>query len=129
MFIYRAEIIDKINHFTTCNKPFVFAIDFNGEIGFVLSSEDADKTGIKYYFSGMKTVLNNTLNKTLIFNFFLAILETYKNAFDKVVFHLNRGDTYLTNLTFQTPLQVNLTLNQIFEYICAPFRLLVPGLL
>ena len=127
MFINRAEIIDRINHFVWCRDPFIFAIDFDGENGFVLSPDDADSIGIKYDFNIMKNVPNNPVNKPLIFNIFPASLATYKNAFEKVVFHLNRGDTYLLNLTFPTPLQVNLTLDQIFEYSSAPFKLLVPG--
>jgi len=127
MFINRTEIIDIINHFSRCNEPFLFAIDFTGENGFVLSPEEADSMGIQYDFNGLKNRVNINVIKPFTFNIFPVSLDIYKNAFEKIVFHLKRGDTYLLNLTFQTPLQVNLSLNQIFEYSCAPFKLLVPG--
>lgn len=127
MFISRPEIIDKINHFSGQNTPFLFAIDFSGEKGFVLSLEEAEKYGLSYDFSGLNKRVENGVAEKLKFELFPVSFEMYKNAFEKVSYHLKRGDTYLLNLTFPTALQSNFSLEEIFAISQAPFRLFVPG--
>ncbi|MCX6304340.1 MAG: aminodeoxychorismate synthase component I [Bacteroidetes bacterium] len=127
IFIKRTEILDKINHFSSRNKAFLFAIDFDGEYGFVLSPEESDINGLRYDIGGVKNTGESAKNEPFIFGFDAVSFDTYKNAFEKVVLHLKRGDTYLLNLTFPTPLRVNLSLDQLFDQSRAPFRLFVPG--
>ncbi|MEI7500913.1 MAG: aminodeoxychorismate synthase component I [Bacteroidota bacterium] len=128
MFIKRKEIIAKINHFAGRGDSFLFAIDFVGKNGFVLSPQEADIKGIRYDIGGIKNSAKTEAKDPLNFDFFPIDFETYKTAFEKVVFHLNRGDTYLLNLTFPTLLQSNLSLPEIFDISRAPFKLFVPGL-
>ncbi len=126
-FIRRPEIMAKINHFSGRNEPFLFAIDFAGDNGFVISPEEADFNGIKYYFNNLKNQQKTANKSPLKFDLFPINFETYKIAFLKVVLHLKRGDTYLLNLTFPTPLQTNHSLSEIFEISIAPYKLFVPG--
>ena len=51
----------------------------------------------------------------------------YRRAFDIVQRHLQRGNSYLINLCFATPVRCNLTLEQMFTLAHAPYKLLVPG--
>jgi len=50
--------------------------------------------------------------------------EIYRRAFDKVSWHLKRGDTYLINLTFATELQTELSLDDIFLRSLATYKIL-----
>lgn len=127
MFLNRAEIIDKINHFSGRNEPFLFLIDFDGENGFVLSPKEADNNSLRYDIGGRKNGEKTVKKETFDFDIFPVDQETYKKAFEKVVFHLKRGDTYLLNLTFPTTLKSNLTLSEIFDISRAPYKLHVPG--
>jgi para-aminobenzoate synthetase component 1 len=127
MFINRTEIIDKINHFSEWNRPFLFLIDFAGKKGFVLTPEEADIIGIKFDFGKTKNRSYFFKNEEVKFDLHPVRFETYKKAFEKVALHLKRGDTYLLNLTFPTQLQTNLTMDQIFAASLAPFKLYVPG--
>jgi para-aminobenzoate synthetase component I len=127
MFINRTEIIDKINHFSGQKRAFLFAIDFNGEIGFVLSPDDADYQGLKYDIGNVKNIPEPDIKKPLMFGLHPVGFTAYKTAFDKVMFHLKRGDTYLLNLTFPTSIRSNHTLSEIFGISRAPYRLFVPG--
>lgn len=52
---------------------------------------------------------------------------TYKKRFRTVMNGLRRGDSYLTNLTIRTPLRGNLSLEEIFHYSNAPYKLYLPG--
>ena len=70
----------------------MFAIDFSGERGFVLTPEEAAEAGIRYDLPGVPVaagppVRNLELESTPV------ALEEYRKAFDRVVRHLKRGDT------------------------------------
>lgn len=127
MFDSRTKIIQKINRFSYQKEPFIFAIDFGGEKGFILSQEDAVKHGIQYDFGAMKNTVETDQKRPLKFEYFPVDFEVYKKAFEKVIFHLKRGDTYLLNLTFPTPLRINLSLEELFAYSSAQYKLFVPG--
>jgi len=125
MFIGRTEIIDKINHFSGCGEPFLFAVDFEGKTGFVLTPQEAACQGIRYDFESHPCETGE--NGTGRFDFFPMSFEKYNEAFEKVLYHLKRGDTYLLNLTFATPLETGLSLDALYLMGHARFKLHVPG--
>jgi len=127
IFSGRREIIDKINHFACRKQAFLFAVDFNGENGFVLTPEEAGEAGILYDIGGKNNRMEISGKSSYRFEIYPPAFESYQEAFAKVVFHLKRGDTYLLNLTFPTSLHTDLSLKEIFYTSNAPFRLCVPG--
>ena len=127
MFLKRAEIIDKINHFSGYGESFLFVIDFAGENGIVLTPKEANDKGILYDLKGSANTVETTAKKPVRFDFSGVNFETYKKVFEKVAFHLKRGDTYLLNLTFPTLLQTNLSMNEMFAISRARYKLYVPG--
>ena len=127
MFEKRGILIDKINHFSERGEPFLFAVDFDAENGFVLTPGEAAERGIRYDFGTGKKQHGRIGQPRSKFEFTAIPFETYKKAFDRVMTHLERGDTYLLNLTFPTPLSTDLTQARIFETSDAPYKLFVPG--
>lgn len=126
MFIGRDEIIGKINHYSRRGEPFIFCIDFAAERGFVLPPDEALKQGIAWSFPGEETP-GVPFSGSFRFIPHPVTPERYREAFELVMHHLQRGDTYLLNLTFATPLDTNLAPETIFRLSRAPFKLLVPG--
>ena len=47
----------------------------------------------------------------------------YQDAFNQVMKHLQRGDSYLLNLTFATPIELTLPMMEVFNRSTAPYRL------
>ena len=92
-----------------------------------MSPEMAARHGILYDFGNLKNGAGITGKQPLFFDFSPVPFSTYKKAFEKIIIHLQRGDTYLLNLTFPTPLRTNLTLEDLFSAGRAPYRLYVPG--
>jgi len=127
MFITRTEIIAKNNHFSGNGESLLFAIDYAGEKGCVLSPAEAMEKGIQYDFKNMKSGTGNLVTKPWKFNFSPVSFEAYKKAYEKIVFHLKRGDTYQLNLTFPTALDTDLTPEEIFALSSARFKLCIPG--
>jgi para-aminobenzoate synthetase component I len=126
IFLNGKETKDKITDFARKSEPFLFIIDASMTRGLVYTPEEAAIHGILFYFNGI-TNYSAEQKKTpdLHFELFPIPYESYAAAFNKVQFHLNRGDTYLLNLTFPTPIKTNYSLEQIFHTANAPYRLLV----
>jgi para-aminobenzoate synthetase component I len=119
------EIKAKINDFAREKAPFLFIIDSSLAKGIVVSPYEALKQGIFFNFNGQTNWYGNTENlPPMQFDFFPVSFEIYEKAFNKISFHLHRGDSYLVNLTFPTPVRTNFTLRQIFQVSRASYKLL-----
>lgn len=51
--------------------------------------------------------------------------EMYSKAFDLVMNHLLRGDTYLINLTFPVPIHLSVSLSQLYDLSKAKYKILL----
>jgi para-aminobenzoate synthetase component 1 len=51
-------------------------------------------------------------------------IEKYQKKFEQVFYHLNRGDSFLTNLTLKTKIETNKSLKELFHFSKARFKLL-----
>lgn len=120
-------ITGKMNEMAGRGESFVFAVDSGGEEGFVLRPEEAFGKGILFDINGQRNFTPVTGRVPRRFELQPVAFENYLPAFEKVMYHLKRGDSYLLNLTFPTPLVTDLTPEEIFHTASAPYRMLVPG--
>lgn len=123
--INKHEISKKISDFASKKQKFVFAINFDGNDGFVLSPEEAKENGIYFDVEGVSNFDYN--NDKLIakrFEIKPISIKDYKTAFDKVIGHIQRGDTFLVNLTFKTEIETDFSLPEVFNYSKAKYKLL-----
>ena len=115
------EAIAQLNQLGSDNQPFSFYCDFLGENwcisrdaindDFVLKIRDQPSSRVKVAPKFEKSP---------------ASFSSFKKSFDSVVNEINIGNSFLTNLTFQTPITTDLSIEQIFNYSEAKYRLLVP---
>jgi len=121
----RDEAIGKINEYAVKGIPFLFATDFEGLNSAVLTQPEMETNGVLFRIgrSGNDQPGTDTVRP---FSFIPKPVKykTYSQAFEKVSWHLKRGDTYLINLTFATELQTELSLRDIFNCSVAPCKLL-----
>jgi para-aminobenzoate synthetase component I len=105
--------------------PFLFVIDFEGTGVHVWRREEIP-SGVRFSLPLCHDVSESSiiLDKELAFKVKPVPYERYNEAFDKVMMHLKRGDTYLINLTMPTAIELSLSLEQIYSYSNAPYRLL-----
>ena len=121
----RDDAISKINYFAVKQVPFLFVTDFEGVNTAVLSMEEALENSVFFSCPGFSNFQSRPVNAgPFSFDTKPVPYETYREAFDKVSWHLKRGDTYLVNLTFATELLTEISLREIFERSRAPFKLL-----
>ena len=98
-----------------------FLIDFDGNI-FI-----KDVKNLKNIYFSFPKYTNMPIHKYTNTPFYLKKypipFEKYKNAFDKVIEEIKKGNTYLLNLTFPTKIETNLNLFEIYLRANAPFKL------
>ena len=125
-FLNKEETKAKITVFGQKRLSFLFVIDSSMNRGMVFLPDEAAKEGILFNFNGI-TNCDIELGKKHLshFEFDPISFERYKSAFDVVVSHIHRGDTYLLNLTFPTPIKTDFTLEEIYNNSKAPFKLFV----
>lgn len=109
--------------------PFLFLINFEAEKGVVLPVSEIPRSGLACIIRGKRygaASPPNTLTTTHLRIKPVPEAE-YAAAFNKVTKAIRRGDSYLTNLTFRTPVGRDVDMVQVFENSEAPYRFLWPG--
>jgi len=116
------------NGFNTINTlgqkhtPFLFIISYDKNKIFAQALDDLDDD----IFYKVEDWRNYPVQKrTKDFTFYKSPVDfnTYKKSLDLVLEEIRSGNTYLLNLTFQTPIKISLTLKEIFTCARAKFKL------
>lgn len=104
-------------------QPFLFLINFNLDEVRVFDPEDLIGEDIWVSVPGFSNMADDSNTGIFTFEKHPVDFGHYTQAFEKVMAAINRGDTFLLNLTFPTQLNTDLTLGQIFQLGRAPYRL------
>ena len=114
--------IERMNELGALGQPFVFVIDFDFQKPLILEPDDTAillwKTPDSCNYSP-----ENLNKKQVQWEAHPLEYEKYCEAFDLVQQHIHGGDTYLLNLTMPTPVATNLTLEEIFHFSDAPYKI------
>ena len=110
---------EQINSLGRRRKPFLFISDFLAQNIEAIPLEELDKHDIKFIIN------ENYLYKKhpKIFQKKAIKFDSYKKKFDKVIEYIKSGNTYLLNLTAPTGIESNLTLEEIYNYANAHYKL------
>ena len=110
---------EDLNSFGADKKPFLFICDFKALHVEVFLLDDLEKNDIEYKIDEnyIPALHVECLEKQAI-NF-----DEYKKKFDYVIEKIKSGDTYLLNLTAQTPVKTTCSLNDIFKKANAHYKL------
>jgi para-aminobenzoate synthetase component 1 len=97
-----------------------FLIDFEKNYFIV---ENINNKDILFKCDKIKNYTPKKIKKKSVLEKFPITFDRYKKAFDKVIEEIKNGNTYLLNLTFPTPIETNLNLEDIFYKTDAKFKL------
>ena len=123
----KAEIVrEEMNRCGRAGIPFLFGVDFEGIHGFFVEKPLSDPS--VYFTIGTIGHYNTPLSPSPEprIKILHSSFETYQEKFRIVHQGLSRGDSFLLNLTERTPIETNLTLEQIFYHSQARYKLLLP---
>jgi len=114
-----------MNQWGKARKPFIFILDFELKNPVVLPLDEAAENGICFTFNNLESAdIHETDKSEFTFRKIPVSYEVFKKSFDQVLTEIKLGNSFLTNLTFPTTIETNLTLREIFYRSEAPYKLL-----
>lgn len=109
----------QVNSYGASNTPFLFIIDYAMENLQCFPLNDLPET-IQFSINANQ----KSIEKVSVTAFPINLKE-YKEGFDKLQNYLHRGDSYLVNYTVETPIDTDVSLQEIFKKSVAPYKLMV----
>lgn len=126
MVFNKSEAIVYMNHLGKLGCPFFFMVDFEMEAIriFDLAAQTPENISFQSpsYQFGTKT---NVIPKILEFTSHPVSISAYSELFNKVMAEINRGNSFLVNLTLPTPIDCNFSLFELFNSARAKYKLWV----
>ncbi|KYJ86405.1 aminodeoxychorismate synthase component I [Sulfurovum riftiae] len=116
------EGFEQINTLGQNRTPFLFIISYDKTKIFAQPLEALD-SDIFYKLQDWRNYPVKKREKPFIFSKSPVDFPTYKKAMEQILEEIRSGNTYLLNLTFQTPIKSDLSLKEIFTYARAKFKL------
>ena len=113
------EIMDKLGR---AREPFLFVLAYDLKEQFVQPLSSLDKN-IFFKIGNQRNYPQEPLNKAYYLKKNPIPFLEYKEALEKILEEIRSGNTYLLNLTFETPIESNLSLKEIFTYARAKYKL------
>lgn len=109
-------------------ESFFFVVDFLMNNILIFNQQALFEQKVLVEFPGFKNFEEMPHNEKEIFwKSFPQTKEEYQKGFENIQQHLKRGDSYVVNYTCDTPIETNLSLEEIFHLSKAKYKVLVPG--
>ena len=106
----------QMNDLFSQQVPFFFIINFAKTSGDVIPLNELNKESILFATPDFTNAIQtNTIDKALVFEKNPETFNTYKQRFNIVHDAIKRGNSYLANLTCETPVNINCTLKELFH--------------
>lgn len=116
---------DKMDELSQKKVPFFFMVDFLVNKVQVYTDNELSKNGLLIDFQNYTNTNNRRgENKNIQLKSFPENKESYRKGFDQVQQNLKLGNSYLTNYTCKTEIEINLTLEEIFYLSKAKYKVL-----
>jgi para-aminobenzoate synthetase component I len=120
------DFVQLVNYYGAERIPFLFLVDFEMKNPRLWKLAEIDRDQVLFDFNGFTN--NESLTRsdaTLHIESIPISFSDYKNRFDRVMKHLEHGDSYLTNLTVRSEISVSLSLQDLFYQSKAKYKLLL----
>lgn len=117
------KIRDEMNRRGSECKSFVFIIDFQMQNPLIFEIDDLQEPIFWQTSHSRKFEQQPGKPELKYWKIKPVSFEKYKVGFEKVMFHIRNGDTYLLNYTQPTQVETNLSLEEIFHVSSAPYKI------
>ncbi|MFY0653701.1 MAG: aminodeoxychorismate synthase component I [Cyclobacteriaceae bacterium] len=124
MTLNKTEAIQQINSLVRRQEPFLFITNFKCDRNIVLPLNQVNSEEILYDINGVSNVIEiPTIERDFSMSKSPISYEEFKETFSFVHDELHIGNSYLTNLTFETSIACNHSLKEIFYRSKAKYKL------
>ncbi len=105
--------------------PFLFFIDFEMQKPKAWRINEIKSDELLFEINGFSNAPKSKIGKNASFNLEIeSSLDTqYESKFSRVMHYLNRGDSFVTNLTIKTKIHTNHTLHELFYLVNARYKI------
>jgi para-aminobenzoate synthetase component I len=122
----KSEAISLMNNLGKARVPFLFIIDFEMKDIRLFALDKKLPGTVLYDFQSIGNSIAEPGEKDIFtFRKYPISFDEYNLAFEKVQHEIHAGNTFLTNLTFPTLVETNLTLREIFFKCSAKYKILL----
>jgi para-aminobenzoate synthetase component 1 len=115
---------EKMNCMAISGQPFLFIIDYSLKSGILIPTSECLQHGILFDIEGISNVSGKKIFRDVHLKKQRLSYSDYLKAFQFVQDEIHKGNSYLTNLTFSTPVEANMSLAEIFHQSTARYKLL-----
>jgi para-aminobenzoate synthetase component I len=124
-----AEFITLLNGWGRKGIPFLFLVDFEMKKPLAIRLDELDPEKILFHINGITNAKTNAGRKAIaaskeIIGICPIPMQEYHKKYEKVIQHLAYGDSYLTNLTVETGIQLLHDFGDLFYLSKAKYKLL-----
>lgn len=119
------EFVRTLNQWGADQVPFFFLIDFELQKPQAYRLDEIDPQEILYFFNGFSNGNNKQVNpgKNVVLNKYPIDFSSYDQRFDQVMQHLRYGDSFLTNFTIKTKVELHQSLRDLFFISQSKYKL------
>lgn len=116
--------IDQMNTYGRQRQPFLFLLDFDGRMPLVLRPDEWAAHDVQFDFTGepVASAPRSPVRRPVSFQKYPISFEQYCIGFDYVVQNIRLGNSFLVNLSAQTPIETNLTLPELYTHTAARYK-------
>ncbi len=112
--------VQRMNLLGKASTPFLFVIDFAMNSNHVIPLSDLNDYAICYSIDEFE---DKKIDKELVLKSYPMSYNDYERIFKSVQSEIKKGNSYLLNLTAQTPIETNLLLSEIYQFSKAKYKL------
>lgn len=119
------EIIHRINQLGKEGNPFLFIINYKGDLAFIKRLSDIHPEECLYDFEGVSNLKETyiPLSAPITWQIENPRYQDYKRSFDIAKSNIMAGNSYLVNLTCKVTVTCNLTLRDVFLHTNGKYKL------
>ena len=115
---------EKVSRLIESKVPFVFIIDFEIKNPLAYTLDEFEEQGFLFDIKGKTNGIKKTDTPSdVLLNVKPIAKETYFKAFSEVQTNINKGNSFLLNLTFPSEIKTDASLEEIFYLSKAPYKL------
>ncbi len=116
------EFISKADALSSRAEPFLFLIDFEMQQPRLWLPHQVDANELLFSINGFTNAPVVESGKKLSMQAYPVEVAEYRLKFDRVMHHVQYGNSFLTNLTVKSPIEINVPLKELFFQVKAPYR-------
>lgn len=127
--ISAAEVRQNMNRAAQIGTPFLFAVDYELKHGFFVENplqQQQIMWRVGEITNCPPTNHKSTTSSGSYFESFPISYEHYQDMFSQLQAEIAHGNSFLANLTVQTPIRTDYTLEEIFHRSNSPYALVIP---